>query len=487
MRNVRALLALVLAIAFAPVAVRTQAPDRSQPPQPGPPPPLKLPAIQKRTLTNGIPVWIVEHHQVPIVQVNLVVLSGTGDDPPGKFGIASLTASMLTEGAGSRSALQIADAIDFLGAELATSSTSDASTVRLNVPVVRLSEALPLMADVAQRPTFPESELARQKVQRLTTIIQARDDPTSISQLAFARVVYGDTHRYGTALAGSAQTIEGFTVTDVRAFYDAAYQPGNAAIIVVGDTTVARVLPLLETQFGKWAKRDRPAPHNRSLTEPARQPRQIYIVDKPGAPQSQVRMGWVGVARSTPDYFPITVMNTVLGGSFSSRLNLNLREKHGYTYGANSQFDMRLGAGPFLAAAGIQTDKTADALKEFFAELEGIRQTVPADELTRAKHYISLRYPLGFETTGDIAARLEQALVYRLPDDFFATYIQRIESVTAADVQRVAQKYIDPEHFAVVIAGDRAAIEPGIRALNAGPIKILTVDDVFGPAPNINK
>jgi predicted Zn-dependent peptidase len=176
-------------------------------------------------------------------------------------------------------------------------------------------------------------------------------------------------------------------------------------------------------------------------------------------------------------------MNTVLGGSFSSRLNLNLREKHGYTYGANSQFDMRLGAGPFVASAGIQTDKTSEALREFFAELDAIRQTVPADELTRAKRYISLRYPLGFETTGDIATRLEQAIVYHLPNDYFATYVQKIESVTAADVQRVAQKYIDPEHFAVVIAGDRAAIEPGIRALNFGPIKILTIDDVFGPPP----
>jgi predicted Zn-dependent peptidase len=200
-----------------------------------------------------------------------------------------------------------------------------------------------------------------------------------------------------------------------------------------------------------------------------------------------VRIGWVGVARSTPDYFPVTVMNTVLGGAFSSRLNLNLREKHGYTYGAQSQFDMRLGAGPFVAAAGIQTDKTADALKEFFVELNGIRQPVPADELARAKHYVSLRYPLGFETTGDIASRLEQAIIYHLPADYFSTYVQKIEGVTAADVQRVAQKYIQPERFAVVIAGDRATIEPGIRALNLGPIKIMTVDDVFGPAPTVGK
>jgi predicted Zn-dependent peptidase len=476
---------LVFAIICLSAVVQAQAPDRSRPPQSGPPPTLKLPAIQKRSLSNRLPVWIVERHEVPVVHVNLVVLSGTGDDPQGKFGIANLTASLLTEGAGSRSALEIADAVDFLGADLVTNSGSDASAVRLNVPVARLADAMPVMADVALRPTFPPQELNRQKVQRLTSIIQARDDPPSIDQLAFARVVFGTMHRYGAAQAGSAQNISAFTVDDVRAFYRSAYQPANAAIIVVGDVTPDRVMPLLETNFGKWQGSATPAQHATYPAPPPLDARQIVIVDKPGAPQSQVRIGWVGVPRSTPDYFPITVMNTVLGGAFSSRLNLNLREKHGYTYGAQSQFDMRLSAGPFVAAAGIQTDKTADALKEFFNELNGILQPVPADELTRAKHYVSLRYPLGFETTGDIAARLEQAVVYHLPDDYFSTYVQKIEAVTAADVQRVAQKYVIPDKVAVVIAGDRAAIEPGIRALNLGPIKIMTVDDVFGPAPAV--
>ena len=476
---------LAFALVGLSAVLHAQAPDRARPPQSGPPPTLKLPAIQKRALSNRLPVWIVERHEVPVVHVNLVVLSGSGDDSPGKFGIANLTASLLTEGAGSRSALEIADAVDFLGADLVTNSGSDASAVRLNVPVARLAAALPIMADVALRPTFPQAELDRQKAQRLTSIIQARDDPSAIDQLGFARVVYGATHRYGSAQAGSAQNISAFTVDDIRAFYRATFQPANAALIVVGDVTPDRVMPMLETSFGKWQGGAAPAPHPTYAAPSLPGERQIYIVDKPGAPQSQVRIGWVGVARATPDYFPITVMNTVLGGAFSSRLNLNLREKHGYTYGAQSQFDMRVNAGPFVAAAGIQTDKTADALKEFFIELNGILQPVPADELTRAKHYVSLRYPLGFETTGDIAARLEQAVVYHLPDDYFSTYVQKIEAVTAAEVQRVAQKYIVPNKFAVVIAGDRAAIEPGIRALNLGPIKIMTVDDVFGPAPAV--
>jgi predicted Zn-dependent peptidase len=211
----------------------------------------------------------------------------------------------------------------------------------------------------------------------------------------------------------------------------------------------------------------------------------VYLVDKPGAAQSQIRIGWIGAPRSTPDYFPLQVMNSILGGSFSSRLNLNLREKHGYTYGASSVFDMRASAGPFTAFAGVQTDKTAEALKEFFNELNGILQPVPADELARAKNYVVLRYPSAFETTGDISRRLEDVLVYHLPDDYFSNYVKNIQAVTAADVQRVAQKYIQPARFVVVIVGDLKAIEPGVRALNLGPIKVLKLDDVFGPAPSL--
>jgi predicted Zn-dependent peptidase len=478
--------AAALVIACCTVAVAThnvaaQAPDRSHPPATGAPPALKLPAIQKRQLSNSLPVWIVELHKVPVVQVNLVVLSGSGDDPAGKFGVANLTASLLLEGAGSRSALEIADAVDYLGADLVANAGSDGSAVRLHVPVARLADALPIMADVALRPTFPNDELRRLRAERLTNVLQARDDPETIGQLAFARVLYGTTHRYGTAQAGSAATIRAFTVDDVRSFYSAAYRPDNAALIVVGDVSADRVVPMLETHFGGWHAQGTSPQHATLPAAPAPTARQIYIIDKPGAPQSQIRIGAIGVPRSTPDFFPIQVMNTVLGGAFSSRLNLNLREKNGYTYGASSIFDMRMAPGPFVAAAGVQTDKTADALKEFFNELTAISQPIPAEELARAKHYVSLRFPSGFETTGDVSSRLEQALIYHLPDDYFATYVQRIEAVTVADAQRVAQKYIQPNRLAVVIAGDRAAIEPGIRALNVGTITILKVDDVFGP------
>lgn len=470
---------LVVALALASVTLAAQAPDRSKPPAAGPAPALKLPEIQKRQLSNGLPVWIVELHEVPVAQVNLVVLGGSADDPAGKYGVANLTASMLSEGAGSRASLAIADAIDFLGADLSTSSAIDSSAVRLHVPVARLADALAIMADVVIRPTFPGEELERLRQQRLTSLIQARDDPSTIVSLAFSRVLFGTTHRYGTATMGTAETIKSFTPDDLRTFYTSTFRPDNATLLVVGDVTPDKILPLLETNFGGWRAQGSTPPHAKLPAAAARTRREVYLVDKPDAPQSQIRIGSVGAPRSTPDYFPLQIANTVLGGSFSSRLNMNLREKHGYTYGASSQFDMRAEAGPFAAAAGVQADKTSESLKEFFNELNGILQTVPAEELARAKNYVSLRFPGGFETTGDISRRLEEVLVYHLPADYFSRYVQNIEAVTAADVQRVARRYILPDRVAVVVVGDRKMIEPGIRALNLGPINVVSIEDVF--------
>jgi predicted Zn-dependent peptidase len=481
----RRLLILTVVAAATAVLSAQQAPDRTRPPQPGPPSALNLPAIQKRQLSNGLPVWIVELHDVPVAQVNLVVFSGTADDPSGKFGVASLAAAMLDEGAGNRSSLEIADAADFLGAALDVVAGIDQTTVRLHVPVARLDAALPIMADVALRPSFPPTELERVRRDRLTSILQARDDPATIDALAYARVLYGPAHRYGTATIGTALTVKSFTTDDLRAFHTAVFHPTNAALLIVGDVTPAKVMPLLESNFGGWKATGASAPQ--ATLPPVEPPaeRQIYLIDMPGAPQSQIRIGGIGVARSTPDYFPILILNTILGGSFSSRLNANLREQHGYTYGASSSFDMRAAAGPFVATAAVQTDKTADALKEFFNELARIRETVPAEELDRAKNYVARRFPGEFETTSQISGRLQEMLVYHLPGDYFSRYVQNIEAVTAADVRRAAERLIRPDRFVVVITGDRKSIEPAIRALNLGPIRVLTVDDVFGPAPTV--
>ena len=470
-------LVLIAAVLAGTPSLAQQGPDRTTAPKPGPVPALKVPAIQKRTLANGLPVWIVELHKVPVVHVSLVVKSGASVDPKGKYGLANLTADMLDEGAGTRNALQIADAIDYLGAALSTESSFDASSIDLHVPVARLSDALPIMSDVALRPTFPQEELKRVREDLLTSFVEAEDDPESLIQFAFPRLVFGPQHRYGTLAMGTPATVKSMTVADLRQFHSQHYLPANGLLIVTGDVTAADVVTRLESAFGAW-KGGTSAPPA-IPTAPQLTSRPIYLIDKPGAAQSQIRIGSVGVPRSTPDFFPLRVLNTVLGGSFTSRLNQNLREEHGYAYGAGSTFDMRLNGGLFYASAGVQTDKTAEALSEFFKELDGIRKPISPDEIEKAKNYVSLLLPRNFETTERLAGSLAQMFIYNLPQDYFATYTQHVRAVTPADVQRVADRYIQPDKFAVVIVGDRKTIEPGINALNLGQMKIVEAAEVM--------
>ena len=473
----RILCAVACAAAVGAVSAQ-QSPDRSHPPQVGPPPALHLPAIDKRTLSNGLAVWVMGVHKVPTVHLELVVRAGVAADPPGKFGLASLTGAMLDEGAGSRSALEISDAIDFLGAELTTGGTPDASFVDLQIPVARLAEGLAVMSDVVARPTFPESELKRLRDERLASLLEAQDDPEQLVGFAFPRLVYGAQHRYGTEPIGTAGALNSITAADLKAFHAAQYRPSNSALFVAGDVSAASVVPVLEQALGSWkggAAPSAPAiPRAPQLTE-----RHVYLIDKPDAAQSQIRIGWIGVPRTTSDYFAIRVLNTILGGAFSSRLNNNLREVHGYAYGAGSNFDMRLGAGPFYAAAGVQTDKTVEALKEFFVELTRIHDPISADELQKAKNYLSLLMPRNFETERGSANALAQTYVYNLPADYFRTYADHIGAVTAEDVKRAADTYIQPDKFAVVIVGDRKTIESGVRALNLGPISIVEPSEIF--------
>jgi predicted Zn-dependent peptidase len=452
--------------------------DRSKPPAVGPAPSLKLPPITKRTLSNGLQVWVIGVHKVPTVHLELAIRTGVAADPPGKFGLASLTADMLDEGAGTRSALQISDDIDYLGASLETAAAPDATYVELHVPVARLGEALPIMADVVMRPAFPDAELKRLREERLATLLEMEDDPEQLVTVAFPRLVFGEQHRYGSPILGTAASLKSFTVADLKAFHAGQFNPANAVLVVAGDVAADTVIPQIEQALGSWRSagpvKVPPVPQASQLTA-----RKVYLIDKPGAAQSQIRIGWVGVPRSTPDYFPLRVLNTVLGEAFTSRLNNNLREVHGYAYGASSRFDMRLSAGAFYAAAGVQTDKTAEAVKEFFNELARIHEPVPAAELEKAKNYLALLMPRSFETTRGTADALAQAWVYDLPADYYTTYADRVRAVTAADVQRVADRYIQPDKLAVVVVGDRKTIEPGLKALNLGPLTVVDPAAVF--------
>jgi zinc protease len=469
--------AAVALLLSAPVFAQ-QAPDRSKPPALGPVPALKLPPLEKRTLSNGLQVWIMGIHKVPTVHLELAIRTGVAADPPRKFGLASLTAAMLDEGAGTRSALEISDAIDFLGAQLSTTGSVDATHVDLHVPVARLADALPIMADVVARPTFPEAELTRLRDERLASLLETQDDPEQLIQVAFPRLVFGAQHRYGTPVIGTAASLQNFTIADLKAFHAAQFRPSNAVLVVAGDVTADTVVPQLERAFGGWkgAPGAKPAAAGDAAQLTARR---VFLIDKPGAAQSQIRLGWIGVPRSTPDYFALRVLNTILGEAFTSRLNTNLREVHGYAYGASSRFETRLSAGSFYAGAGVQTDKTSEALKEFFNELTRIHEPVPAAELEKAKNYLALQMPRNFETTRATSDALAQAFIYDLPADYYTTFANRIRAVTAADVKRVADKYIQADKFAVVIVGDRKAIEAGVKALNLGPLTIVEPAEVL--------
>ena len=460
--------ALALLSASPPVRLSAQV-DRSKPPTLPPPPALKLPAVQTAVLPNGLTLAVVEMHKVPVVDVQVLVDAGAARDPGDLPGLATFTALMLQQGAGTRGALDVADEAAFLGAQLNTAATVDGAAASLHVTRRRLEAALDLLVDVVLRPTFPDSEVARQRELRGAQLVQQRDEPVAVANVAFPAIVYGAAHPYGHALNGTEAATTALTRDRVADFYRAYYRPNAARVLVVGDISPAQARRLVTARFGGWQRGDIPGLTGGAA--PARAARAIYLIDKPGAAQSVIRIGHVGPARSTPDWYALEVLNTVLGGAFTSRLNQNLRETHAYTYGAFSQFAARRLAGAFVALASVVTAKTDSSLVEFLKELRRIRdERVPDAELAKAKAYVTLGLPGEFETTGGAAARFRELLSYGLPLDYYDRYIERIGAVTAADVQRVARQYIDPDHFDIVVVGDKTQIEAGIRALNEGPI-----------------
>jgi predicted Zn-dependent peptidase len=458
-------------LAFQSPAIAQNTPiDRSHAPVLGPPPKVSLPPITTRQLPNGLKLMIVEQHELPLADFILVVGSGGTVDPTGKPGVANLTASMLTEGAGKRSSLEIADQLAFLGIGLNTNSNWDASTISLHTPVAQMDSALALFADVVLRPSFPATEFERIRKNRLTDLIQIKDRPTAIANQAYASILYGAAHPYGQPLIGTEASINSIAAADLVDFYKTHFFPNNSTLIVVGDVRPDQIEQKIASMFGAWQQGA--VPTYRLSDAPKAGGTTVYLIDKPGAAQSSFRIGSIGVPRSTKDYFALTVMNTILGGSFTSRLNQNLRETHGYTYGARSSFDMRRAAGPFTASAEVVAAKTDSGLIEFMKELNAIRDTVPTVELQKAKRYLQLGLPADFETTQQIAGALVPVALYNLPLDYYNNYVQSIEAITQADVQRVAREYINPASLAIVIVGDRKSVEAGIKAVNAGPLSI---------------
>lgn len=485
-------LGLALAAATAcggPVVVTTPPPapparvaaapvDLTHPPTLGSPPALRLPRITTRRLPNGLAIVVVEQHELPLADVILQVRTGGEADPAPRLGTAALTAAMLTEGTTTRDALAIADQAAFLGVTLRAGSGWEQSVVSLHTTTAQMDSAMALFADVALRPAFPAADLERVRKDRLTALQQQRDHGPAIADRAYAATLFGMQHPYGRPLSGTETTVAAITRDDLQRFHQGHYRPNNATLLVVGDVYPDDIERRAQALFGGWQRADLPATAAVQAPPPRAAPL-LVLVDKPGAAQSSFRLGGIGAPRSTADYFALQVLNTVLGGSFTSRLNSNLRETKGYTYGAGSGFAMRRHAGPFTASAEVVSAKTDSALIEFLKELRAIRDTVPADELAKAKRYLQLGLPSEFETTGDIASQLLPLLAYGLPLDFHEGAVQGIAAVTQADVQRVARQYIDPARLTLVIVGDRKTIEPGLMALSPGTIVVRGITDVL--------
>ncbi len=443
--------------------------DRTKRPAGKPAPEIHLPQIQKSVLNNGLNVWLVENHKLPLAAFSLVVQAGSDHDPAAAPGLASLTGDLLDEGTKSRTTLQISGDLESAGASLSIMTSIDGSFVMLSTLSRNLAKALDIYCDVIANPAFPEKEFERIRKQRLAALVQQKDQPPTIAANAFNVVLYGGGHPYGHNPAGTEASLQGLTPNDLAKFYQTYYRPNNATLIVVGDARMSDIVPLLEKGLAGWKSGDVPP-----LQIPSAPPiaeRKIYLIDKPGAAQSEIRVGYPALARSTPDYFPVMVMNRILGGQFTSRINLNLRERHGYTYGANSTFRFLKNAGPFVAGSAVTTDKTDSSLIELLHEISLMKEKgMSADELAFSKKGAIGGFALAFETPAQIAASLQSIILYGLPEDYFNNYLKNIDAVTLDDVQRVSATYLDASKMSVVVVGDTARIKAGIAAAGIGTI-----------------
>jgi zinc protease len=481
--NFMKITATFLLIATIFVSTYAQSPDRTKPPVLGATPSIKINAIQNFVLKNGLQVVVYEKHEVPVVQMNLVIKAGSISEMPEKLGLAGFTANMLDEGAGGKTALELSDAIDFLGSSISTASNLHTSSVVMRSTVSKFDETLKLFADIIISPSFSETEINRIKKQYLTALFQSYDQPRAIAQVATGQLIFGASHQYGRTTIGTESSLNSISGDDLKKFYSTYYHPNNAYLVIAGDVNANEVIVKLENALSKWEKKD-------VVLEQVIKAKQvngvkIFLIDKPEAAQSSIRIGKVGVDRMTEDYFPLMVMNTILGGSFTSRLNNNLREVHGYTYGAGSSFSFRPTAGPFVASSDVQSDSTSEALKEFMKELNAISKPVSDDELNRAKNYLALGYPDNFSNVASIASEISEMMMYNLSENYFNDYIGKVLAVKKEDVKRVAKKYLDTDDLAIIIVGNKTKIENGLKKTKIGKIQNMTPIDILGSMPKL--
>lgn len=472
-------------------------------PKIGPDPKFAPPPVVRRRLSNGLEVLVAERHELPIVSLRLEVKGGETLVPADKQGLASMTAALLTEGTSSRNSLKLASDLAELGADITATGGLESSGVSLTTLTKHLTKALELYTDVLLNPSFPASELNRLRGRRLAAIRARADSAPAVAGDVFARLLYGDNHPYGRpggggggggrggrgrrggggGGAGTLESIAALTRDDVVGFHKTVFLPNNASLIVVGDVTPEAITATLEKAIAGWKPGDAvkaalPAPPSTAKGGT------VFLVDKPAAAQSVLTVGQIGVPRVNPDYFPLTVMNALLGGEFSSRINLNLREDKGYTYGAGSNFAFRQGPGPFAATTSVQTAVTKEALSELMKELTDVTGPRPASEaeLAFAKERIARGFPSRFDTAFEIAGTLSELVLYNLPDDYFTTYTAKVEAVTKADVDRVARTYLDPSKMTILVVGDRSKVEGSLKSLPFAK-QVAFLDSEGNPLP----
>lgn len=447
--------------------------DRTQAPLPGAPRPYRFPRVVRRTLPNGLRLLVSEHRSAPLVAIRLLVRSGADHDTAELAGLASLSAELLDEGAGSRDAVRLAEDLGLLGGSLASGVDWDASYVSVDVLSRNFDQAFAITADVCRRPMYPAASLERVRSERLMELLQQRDEPAAIAAKRFSSLIYG-TGAYGNTTIGNPESVERISIDDVRRFYAAHFVPNNSTIIVAGDVDTAQVADAVERFFADWSEGS--VPPQPVIAPKSYNESRIYLIDRPAAVQSEIRVGHIGVARSTEDFFALSVMNALLGGVFNSRINLNLREKHGYTYGARSAFAFRRQAGPFVVSAPVRNEVTRESVHELMGELRRIRTgDVEQRELDDTKNYLMGVFPATVQSAGDVAGRLLDMELYDLPHDYFDRYRENIAAVTKESVERVAERHIDPDRAVIVIVGNAKQIREPLGELGV-PIHEMDID-----------
>jgi zinc protease len=452
--------------------------DRSRPPAPGPLRPFRFPPVRRRTLDNGLEVIVAENHAFPVATLDLVLPSGGLAEPEERAGLASLTAGLLESGAGDRDATQIAEAVDELGLALETGISWDTTLAGFTSLTSRLEAGMRILADLVIHPAFPQHEVERIRDERLAAVAQRRADPSSLADELMTHFSFPAGHPFGRRLGGPAATLATLTRADAADFHAAHYLPAGAWLCAAGDVTLDGVAALAERYFAGWAGAPPPP---RAPDTPARfGETTVILADRPGSVQSEVRVGHVGIPRTADDYFAVTLMNAILGGVFSSRLNLNLRERLGYTYGASSAFGMRRLPGTFLASAAIQSEGTAHSVSEMLRDMRRMQdELVPEAELADAASYLAGTFPLALQTTDGLAGKLSSMAVYGLPDDYFDHYRDRLMAVTADEVREAARSRLMPDRAAVVVVGDAGELRGGLEALGIGPVRVIDPADVL--------